>query len=205
MMGIASLLKEEVSSMDLDGQQDATPPHNAAPIPSATIHWTTFNPTFAMAERNDGVEFSRGTYGGHDAALGQVLTVGRHEWIVNAPNWTPNQYIGVADGSCDVAIYPRATSAWTLYLHDGDLCSGVARFQGRRAKLATKGVANQYWMDMPCPINAPIRVVLNMDARTLSFAIGDEEPQLAYTNLPGNLHPYICSGEKQERSLLIAY
>ena len=91
-----------------------------------------------------------------------------------------------------------------MYLHDGDLCSGVARKRGNRAAVALlRGVANQYWMDMPVPCGTPVRVILNMDARTLSFAIGDQDPQLAYTNLPGSLHPYICSGEKQDRSLLI--
>ena len=49
----------------------------------------------------------------------------------------------------------------------------------------------------------PIRAILDMEARTLSFAIGDEEPKLAFTSLPASVRPYVCSGEMGEKSILI--
>ena len=54
------------------------------------------------------------------------------------------------------------------------------------------------------PCGTPVHVLLDMDAHTLSFAIDDGAPQLAYTNLPDSVRPYVCSGEKKDRSLLIA-
>ena len=41
------------------------------------------------------------------------------------------------------------------------------------------------------------------ESRGLSFAVGDAEPQLAYTNLPASVHPYLCSGDKEDNSLMV--
>ena len=121
MMGLASLLKEEVQ-LGFGGRKETMPPEPsslaAAPTggnkkSTTVVTWQTFNPNYTRTERDngEGIEFRRGTYGSHDAALGQSFTSGTHSWVVTAPNWTPNQYVGVADAGCDLNIYPAATAA----------------------------------------------------------------------------------------------
>ena len=55
----------------------------------------------------------------------------------------------------------------------------------------------------PFPRGTAVDVILDMQAHTLSFAIGDADPQLAYTDLPSVVYPYVCSGEVDDRSLMI--
>ena len=188
------------------------------------IDWQPSGPNMVMSDGADGLTFRRAKYGGHDVALGQAIESGRHVWTVTAPNNNANNFIGVATKDCDKLTYPAATSAWAMYLHDAELCSGVAikkvqgqgftRLDGTRGTLdlsdpvasTGKGCKNPTWMKQvlkPIPRGTPVDVILDMDAHTLSFAVGDAEPQLAYTNLPASVHPYLCSGDKEDNSLMV--
>ncbi|EOD16125.1 hypothetical protein EMIHUDRAFT_352574 [Emiliania huxleyi CCMP1516] len=186
--------------------------------------WRAFDGNLTVNEDAESMTTSlkRTLYKGFDAALGEELTAGRHEWVVKAPNWSPNNYVGVAADACDKRTYPSDTSAWALHLCDGTLCSGVAhnvtrgmgytRMDGSRGFLSTgsaamaaarsNGAKNPLWDGDRVKRGTPVRVILDMEARTLSFAIGDAEPQLAYTDLPASVCPYVASGDIGERSLM---
>ena len=183
------------------------------------IKWEVFHANIQATSTNyEGApetHFQRTAQSEHDASLGQSFNHGIHEWVVTSPNWSPNSFIGVAESSCDTRTYPAATNAWALQLHSGDLCSGVAavnpmtlaragRLVNPRRNKNAKGKRNDQWENLSVPPNTPVRVILDMDARALYFAVADEEPELAYTNLPASLHPYICSGDMGDRSVLIA-
>ena len=187
-----------------------------------TIMWKVFHPNLVgTATTYEGVpetHFQRTAQAEHDVALGQALTSGIHEWVVTSPNWSPNSFVGVAEAACDTRTYPAAPGcpAWAMQLHSGDLCSGVAAINpmglarggrlvnARRASKNTKGKRNDKWENLSVPPDTPVRVIIDMDARALYFGVADEEPELAYMNLPAVLHPYICSGDMGEKSLMIA-
>jgi hypothetical protein len=168
--------------------------------------WNTFNPNMLTTDGENGaVTLHREKYAEHDVALGQAIDSGIHEWDLSAPNWTANNFVGVALPSCDKRIYPAATSAWAIHLNSGDLCSGVAakgllNSRGRRI-----GAENPGWTKMPAKAGSVVTVILDMEAHTLSFAIGEGEPQLAFTNLPPSVNPYICSGDGKDRSVIHSY
>jgi hypothetical protein len=189
------------------------------------VTWEAFHPNLVMTAGADGrsLMLSRTKYSEHDAALGQAITTGCLQWTVRTPNSNANTYVGVASARCEKRTYPAATQAWAMYLHDGDLCSaaapavarpgasvGFTRLDGTRGYMDTGdsqglGARNREWVKWalrPIPTGTPIQAILDMEQRTLSFAVGDAEPQVAYTNLPGVVHPYICCGDVGERSLL---
>ena len=140
-----------------------------------------------------------------------------------APNNHANNFVGVATAACNKKSYPADTAAWALYLHDGDLHSGVAsghpskpsrgqgftRQDGSRGFLPGKSGTGEHsplWPqrgERSIPRGTPVTTILDMEARTLAFAIGDGEPQLAFTKLPAEVCPYICSGDKEDRSLIV--
>ena len=201
----------------------------ADPTRSDQIQWTSYNGSLSLTTDMDGVTtiFRRTMYSEHDAALGQEIVSGVYEWTVTAPNGTPNKFVGVATAACNKRTYPSATTAWAMHLYDGDLCSGAAasdsslgytRSDGARgyvaarsARKASNGQKNSQWQEWvletacsPAARGTSVRVILDMDARTLSFAIGDAKPQTAYTNLPrSGVHPYVCSGDKEDNSLML--
>ena len=84
------------------------------------------------------------------------------------------------------------------------LARGGRLVNARRASKNTKGKRNDKWENLSVPPDTPVRVIIDMDARALYFGVADEEPELAYMNLPAVLHPYICSGDMGEKSLMIA-
>ena len=43
-----------------------------------------------------------------------------------------------------------------------------------------------------------VRVLLDMEARTLSFACDDNDMRVAFKGLPASVHPYLCSGSQGE-------
>eukprot|EP00966_Prymnesium_polylepis_P252820 5844096-Prymnesium_polylepis.1 len=121
-------------------------------------------------------------------------------------------------------IYPAATVAWAFHFQDGSLCSGAAtkpppgsgftKADGTRGYMAAaeglhaagegKAVMEPGWEDVPVrPRGTPVRVILDMEARSLSFAIGGEPAQLAFTALPATVHPYFCSGDVEDNSLMV--
>ena len=191
-------------------------PDSAPRSVALDIAWQSFSLNVRMAPAEDGrcLTFRRTKYAEHDAAIGQAIESGRHEWTVTAPNGNANNFVGVATEACDKRTYPAATSAWAMYLHDGELCSGVAsrpRATGNplagtaRKGSSANGARNPDWVKRvlrPIPLGTPILVILDMEEHTLSFKIGDAETQLAFTNLPKSVHPYICSGDIEDRSLL---
>ena len=189
---------------------------NERPSKALDIAWQGFSLNLRMAPGEDGksLTFRRTKYAEHDAAIGQAITSGKHEWTVTAPNGNANNFVGVATEAVDKRTYPAATSAWAMYLHDGELCSGVAsrpRSTGNpllntaRRGPSANGARNPDWVKRvlrPIPLGTPIHIILDMEEHSLSFKIGDAETQLAYTNLPTAVHPYICSGDIEDRSLL---
>ena len=66
-------------------------------------------------------------------------------------------------------------------------------------------ISSDLWVVHPCwsLLDACSPGSKPCSAATLSFAVGDEEPQLAYTKLPAKLHPYVCVGNKLESSLMV--
>ena len=188
------------------------------------ITWQTFNPNLRVEAGSAGgsLAFRRTKYGEHDVALGQAITSGCHEWTVVSPNGNANNFVGVSSSACDKRIYPAATSAWAVYFHDAELCSGSAAKSSSRGYTRSDGshgymdpparkghgTRNPLWAKRalnPIPRCTPIQAILDMDQHTLAFAIGDAEPQLAFTNLPDSVHPYICSGDHEDRSLIEVY
>ena len=200
-----------------DGSDKSPAPPKVQRGQPASIAWQSFNVDMQLVPGDDGTTLKiwRTKYKEHDAILGEAITSGRHEWTVRAPNGNANNYCGVAVENCDKRIYPAGTSAWAMYLHDGDLCSGVAarpkkslgftRPDGTRGYMEAPGAStrgngakNPLWAKrvlQPIARGTPITVILDMEERTLSFAIGDEEPKLGFTNLPAMVHPYLCSGD----------
>lgn len=189
------------AASDVSDASDATQPED--------IEWKPFDGNMVMSTRPDGVvAFERTILKEHDVALGQAFTTGVHEWIVTAPNWHPNNYVGVASRYVDKRIYPAGSFAYAMYLHDGTLCSGAASHPAQGGQAfgvgSQKAVKSKHWpKDLLISTGTPICVILDMDQRTLSFAIGDAQPQVAFTGLPAGMHPYVCSGEKAERSQLV--
>jgi hypothetical protein len=207
----------------------ALPPREAAPLQEtlpgdlAAITWTTnsaVNPNLVMTANDDGTTtFRRSAYAVHDAALGQELKSGRHEWIVTAPNNSANIFAGVAAAKCNTRIYPAATTAWAFHFQDGKLSSGACvkgpplaskgksqGTEGLHAAAEGKSVMDSGWIDAPVrPRGTPVRIILDMEERSLSIAIGDAEPQLAFTSLPRALHPYICSGDNADNSVVVVH
>ena len=176
------------------------------------ITWETFDTNLSMSASDDAsVVLQRTTYKEHDAALGQELTSGRHEWTLTTVNDNANMYIGVATSQCDKRIYPAGTSAWAMHVHSGKLCSGTryTRSNGRQTDVISRvGWAarkNPLWENrtQPVPVGAQVRAILDMDAGILSFAIGDGEPRVGFTNIPKEVHPYVCSGDKADNSRMI--
>lgn len=176
------------------------------------ITWQTFDVNLVKTVQGSGaVSFQRTKFGEHDAALGQAITSGCHEWVVMAANWTPNQYVGVASKYVDKRMYPAGTFAYAMYLHDGSLCSGAATvsrgFLGIEKEMAQgKALKSSQWAKQTAVVSpgTAVHVILDMDHRTLAFAIGDAEPCIAYTGLPDTgVHPYLCSGDIGDRSILV--
>lgn len=232
MMFVRSLLKEESALQFAEDEQTGSEGLVAEPKATyrgAGIKWECFNPNMTMTAGADGAySFQRTKMGEHDVALGQAITSGIHEWIVVAPNWNVNQYVGVALAEVDSRMFPAGTAAWAMHLHSGDLCSGAASVLQNRtytdengargyisvngsqhflSPIALKGAGkrNAMWERTPVPRGVPVRVILDMEAHILSFGIGDQEPQLAFTSLPSSVNPYICSGNLGEKSLIEVY
>ena len=178
--------------------------HQASDTDSRSQHvgiaWQASDPAVDVAADANGssLTFRRTKYADHDAVLGQAIFSGTFEWTVSAPNSNANKYAGVAAAWCDTRTYPDATCAWAVYLHDGKLCSGAM------AGVVEQSAAwAQYAPVRPIPRGTPVHVILDMEQRTLSFAIGEGEPIVAYANLPLPVHPYICSGDVADRSLVV--
>ena len=91
-----------------------------------------------------------------------------------------------------------------MHLHGGDLCSGLATASGQQQRKGHKGVGNPKWIDTPVKPGTTVTILLDMDKKTISFQVGEGVPQLAYSGLPSIVHPYVCSGEVNERSHVVS-
>ena len=155
-----------------------TPPTVRKPS-RAAIRWKSFHDNMVITADGDVTVFSRTTGNNHDVALGEeALSSGRHEWMVSAIK-TPNCfYIGVAAAGFRKRSVPRpGRPIWGLDVAARSLLPSRDPFP------ACTGVVRS------------IRVVVDMDARTLSFACDDESNlHLACSSLPDSVHPYVCSG-----------
>ena len=177
---------------------------------TTAIQWNTYDANLTMTVAGGETTFQRTAYKEYDAALGQALTSGMHVWTVQSPNWTPNQYVGVSSKYVDKRTYPAGTYAYSMYMLNGSLCSGGAS-DDKSSKhmlkppglMKDRPIRNPQWVPERVPADTPVHVMLDMDERNLYLAIGDAEPQLAYSNLPASVHPYICSGEPLERSVMV--
>ena len=166
-----------------------TPPTARKP-PFTHIEWQVFHPNMVMSTGPDGETiFSRTSLQEYDIALGQqALTAGRHEWVVTTDRHSPLKFIGVALWDCARRSVERR-SAWAVRVqHFHRMCESSANMA-------------LGWTPIACPdddASATVRVLLDMDARTLSFSCDDGPMQVAYTGLPASVHPYLCSGATGE-------
>ena len=133
------------------------------------MKWKTYNANLLMSENADGVTtFQRTLYADHDASLGMELTSGVHEWTVVTPNDVANMYAGVAEEICDKRLYPSGTQAWTMYFHDGSLCSKdtlrTARQKQQRAKTMTHfdGEQDPDWKKTRVSHGTAVKVLVDM-------------------------------------------
>jgi len=156
----------------------------------ADISWVTFSPNMMTAKGADGDDwFRRTTSDDYDVALGRKgLTSGRWEWFV----WVlqpEDSFVGVATFDCSKDSGNDPHKVWditasNLELNSENPCrvSDVKHFKGAAF----------------CGDSCKIRVLLDMDERTLSFSRNDEPMALAYTGLPAKVHPYLMSGAAGE-------
>ena len=157
------------------------------------IEWKVFDPNMIMSTGPDGeTVFSRTESSLYDIALGPALTAGRHEWIVHSH--AACNFVGVATSDCSQKSDPTQTTAWTVEVNDGMLCSGAADGTDGPTRMAASWEEEALELPEAAETYTTIRVLLDMDARTLSFARNDNPMQLAYTGLPDSVHPYLCSG-----------
>lgn len=174
-----------------------TPPKKRCPA----IVWRTFDANLKLSTGSEGETiFGRERSLGWDVALGtQPLTQGCHEWVVN---FTMNYLavIGVATEDCEKdGDCPWDSGAWAFSPEGGR--EAFSPEGGREACLLCCAGATiaPSWSPPNIPEGAlSIRVVLDMNARTLSFACGNDKPHLAYTHLPATVYPYVCSGDVGE-------
>jgi hypothetical protein len=163
-----------------------TPPTARKP-PRTAIEWETFHPNMVMSTGPDGESIlSRREIRGYDIALGKgAMTDGLHEWTVALPR-TENCCVGVATWDCARNGAPDHTTfnVWSAYA---------------RHLMLHSVAASAAWTYLPAVEgHATVRVLLDMDARTLSFSRNDGEMRVAYTGLPDRVHPYLCSGADGE-------
>ena len=183
--GASKILMEALMSCMAGG----TPPTARKP-PRSAIEWEVFDPNMVMSTGADGEAiFSRTRVDAFDVALGKAaITSGRHAWTVDATLG----YVGVATWSCSKRVYPcnDQTGAWAVSVSRFILLCGAA--SSHKAKdwtaLRSTGAAAK------CLVN----VLLDMDARTLSFSRDDGPMRVAYIGLPESVHPYLCSGNVGE-------
>lgn len=147
-----------------------TPPTVRKP-PRAAIRWKSFHHNMVITTDGDVTVLSRTKSTHYDVALGEeALSSGRHEWMVSAISTTAHFFIGVATADCQKRT-PLCDSTWKLH----------ATYVSASGQLRN------------------IRVVVDMDARTLSFACNDESNlHLACSSLPDSVYPYVCSGSDGE-------
>jgi len=148
-----------------------TPLKARKPPPGPAIEWQSFAPNLVITAGEEGeTVFTRASAAAYDVALGSAaLTAGRHEWLFSMRK-AGCKYVGVALADCPKN--GRASSSiW---------CVRAASFAG---------------------ITSPVtlRVVLDMDARTLSVARNGDELELTHTDLPASVHPFLCCGSTGEQ------
>lgn len=148
-----------------------TPLKARKPPPGPAIEWQSFAPNLVITAGEEGeTVLTRASAAAYDVALGSAaLTAGRHEWLFSMRK-AGGKYVGVALADCPKN--GRASSSiW---------CVRAASFAGTTSPVT-------------------LRVVLDMDARTLSVARNGDELELTHTDLPASVHPFLCCGSTGEQ------
>jgi len=159
-----------------------TPPTARKRPRTGIIEWVSFHENLVISTGDEGeTTLTRTSESGWDVALGkEALTVGQHEWrITLIPRWFA---CGVAEWGCEKHTFPRNTRRyWALFTVPWLELS------------LTSGNNSPAWTQ-PTSRPTEIRVLLDMDARTLSFAFDGGEPRLAFVDLPAAVHPLVNGG-----------
>jgi len=163
---------------------DASNPLAHGPL-RPEISWVTFCPNLVTWKGAGGdTMFRRTAFEGYDAALGQsaIRSSGRWEWVV----WVlqpEDSFVGVATSNCSKNSDDAPHKVW-------DVEASTLKLNGENPCRVT------HWKEdsKGCGDKCKIRVLLDMDERTLSFSRNDEPMALAYTGLPAKVHPYLMSG-----------
>ena len=161
-----------------------TPPTARKPMQVA-IEWQVFDSNMTMTHRPDGVVvFSRANADSFDVALGPELTVGRHEWMVHCGH---SEFVGVAAPTYSAF---EGLEDWKEILAVSSLSLSLfGRTDGRDPEWTSPAVEQD---------GRRIRVFLDMEARTLSFARDEGPMRVGYRNLPDRVRPFLCSGNSGE-------
>lgn len=164
------------------------------------IEWQVFHSNARLTTYADGkTVFQRSEDIAWDVALGKLpITEGRHEWIIQLPfeDLGDHVHVGVALASCDKREFGSSGDIWTVKVFDFTLNEVLNE--------------NPHWQDDGEEVDydalpgSTVRVLLDMDARTLSFARNGDELKVAYIDLPAELHPCIQSGDTTTVSILSA-
>ena len=168
--------------------EDASGPLAHGPL-RPDISWITFSPNLVTWKGAGGdTMFRRTAFEGYDAALGHsaIRKSGRWEWVV----WVlqpEDSFVGVATFNCSKNSDVAPHKVW-------DVAASDFKLNGQNPCCVT------HWKEdaKGCGDKCKIRVLLDMDERTLSFSRNDEPMALAYTGLPAKVHPYLMSGTAGE-------
>ena len=159
------------------------------------IEWVASSPNMTIAVREDDVTKVSRTNGDlYDGTVGKhPIVVGRHCWVVTTSSRCYT-YVGVANLSD--GAFPRVGQCFVMGLDSGTKL-GMGSHSALQFGDAISG-SNRYdtlWREgvQRTGNSYCVRVILDMDARTLSFDYNGKE-RLAFSGLPEAVHPYIVNG-----------
>lgn len=142
--------------------------------------------------------FRRDDTEAYGVAVGMtLLNSGRHQWTVTFAHVDPDLVtcmVGFAakDFEFGLISYSSFDDAAVLELSNGELLPEVSG----RSHVA------EDWDAIPVSNGEPVHVHLDMDNRTLSFAIGDGAFRTAFSELPAEgVYPLVASGEGGDESI----
>ena len=160
------------------------------------IEWVASSYNMTIAVREDGVTtVSRTNHQLYDGTVGKhPIVVGRHCWIVTTSS---RRYTFVGVANLSDGAFPRVAQCFVVGLDSGTKLGLGSHSALRFGNEVGEGItawreAVQKTGDIYC-----VRVILDMDARTLSFGYNGQE-RLAFSDLPEAVHPYIVSGNSGE-------
>jgi len=147
------------------------------------IVWKVYDLNMMMTEVAGGVRFRRSISDGWDCATGtEPLTAGRHSWVVTASKAALAWSIGVIDTTAAVKDGFARSGAQVWNPHPW--------FSGRHSGVGRNDEFKATWQS-----GQQIRVIVDMDERTLSFEVDGVDQGVAFRHLPPSVYPYISSGD----------